>query len=300
MIEETTGEDATDNGVSDQAAESEDATQEGVSDETETDGESEDAPQLFKVTVDGQEQELTQEQLIKGYQSAAASNQRFEQASKMADQSQAAIQIVNAIRNGNTEVLSKLMPEDARRKDAEAVLLKVLEFEQASPEEQRAIIAEQKAMAAQKESEDLRKRNQQTEMERLEYEQSQKIESEMMEAFEEQGLSLAGNDRLVARVCEDVLAHVNMKKKTTTKAALKRVLKSMENDYAEHIERSYKRDPKSFIDGLPKYMRDEIRKRDLEQVSSQLPIGQKQGSETKPKPRPDDEFTAYMRGEMRR
>jgi hypothetical protein len=76
----------------------EDETEEDSEDETEEDGEEkeeeeteeeDDEPLIFHVKVDGKEQEVDEEELIRGYQTARSSTQRFSEAKKLHDEAKA-------------------------------------------------------------------------------------------------------------------------------------------------------------------------------------------------------------------
>jgi len=256
-----------------------------------------------KINVDGEEHEVLYEDMLKSSQLDKASYKRMEEASKLTKQVQPLLEIIKAAQAGDTSVLRQLgLSKEALRKFSEDELIEALEEEEMSPEEKRALSAERERdllMAQNKQSQD---REFQAYQKHLEAEAANRIQSELQDAFEQAGIPLKGNQRLVSRVCEDRLRHSDLGKNTTMAQSLQRSIQSLDDEYAEHAKRGYEKDPDSFLGRLPDGISDGIRKRSLKEVGSQLPIGGNDQFNNKPRKsaRPDDDFRSYMRSEMKR
>jgi hypothetical protein len=292
------------NDVSADAEVSTPETQDDTESQETTEEEPDYSGQVFKIKVDGEEREVTYEEMVKSTQLDKASYKRMEEASKLAKQVQPILEIINAAKAGDTSVLKKLgIPKDALRKFSEEQLLALIEEEDRSPEEQKAHEAEERARRLEAENKEIKDREFRAYQRHLESEAATKIQNEIQDAFKELGIPLKGNSRLVARTCEDRLMHRDRGKETTMVESLKRSLKTLDDEFSEYARREFEKDPDSFLARLPENIPDGIRKRSLKEVKSQLPVGGFENEfNKKPRPgvskKPDDDFKEYMRREM--
>jgi hypothetical protein len=85
-------------------------------------------------------------------------------------------------------------------------------------------------------------------------------------------------------------------------ASLERSLIALDEEYSEHAQRGFAKDPDSFLGRLPDGISDGIRKRSLKDVGSQVPIGNREfnNQSRSEVSRPDDSFRDYMKAEMQK
>jgi hypothetical protein len=289
--------------ASDEASTPEETPQDEATESQETESEPVDySGTKHRIKVDGGEQEVTYEEMVKSTQLDKASYKRMEDASKLVKQIQPVLEIIKAAKAGDTSVLKKLgIPKEALRKFSEDQLLEFIEEEGRTPDQRRAFEAEEKAKVLEAENKQVKDRELALYQQHLESQAADRIQSELQDAFKELGLPLKGNSRLVARTCEDRLLYSSKGKQTTMVESLKRSLKALDDEFSEYARREYEKDPDSFLGRLPENVPDGIRKRSLKEVKSQVPVGS--DGEFKQKSRagvskPDDEFKEYMRQEM--
>ena len=276
------------------------ANPEGASQESQESTDASSGPRRHKVKVDGEEREVTDDDLIRDYQLKEASYKRMEEASKLSKQLKPFLPVVEALRNGDLAVLKQLgVPKDALRKFSEQELLEYLEEQELSPEEKAKRQAEKERDEYKAQLEKDQQARAKVEQEQLAHKAAQEIETEIVAALKEIEVPLKGNYRLVRRMAEDMFAALEANQpKVKASEARDRVLKGMSEDFGEHLKREYAKDPEKFIDSLPADFVDGVRKRDLKRVKSQLPIGGMHDTEFKQKPRKDDDFRSYMREEL--
>lgn len=257
-----------------------------------------------KINIDGEEQEVLYEDMLKSSQLDKASYKRMEEASKLAKQVQPLLEVIKAAKAGDTSVLRKLgLSKEALRKFSEDELIAALEEDEMSPDQKRALSLEQERDQLKLENKKIQDREFVAYQQHLENEAANRIQTELQDAFKEAGVPLKGNQRLVSRVCEDRLRCSDLGKETTMVESLHRSLKALDDEYAEHARRGYEKDPDSFLGRLPDGISDGIRKRSLKDVESQLPIGSNDelnNATRKGVSKPDSSFRDYMRAEMQR
>ena len=226
----------------------------------------------------------------------------MEDASKLQKQIQPLLELLKAAKAGDTSVLRKLgISKKALREFSEQELLAAIEEDERSPDAQRAYDAEEKNKSLEAE----KKRNDQREFQQyqrhLESQAATKIQDELEHAFKELGIPLKGNQRLVARCCEDRVLYKDKGETTTMVQSLTRALKSLDDEFSEYARREYEKDPDSFLGRLPENIPDGIRKRSLKEVRSQVPVGGDEGFQSRSRSnvsKVDKDFKSYMRKEM--
>ena len=280
----------------DQAATQEDASNERSENQESTSSE----PRKRRVKIDGEEREVSDDDLVRDYQLKEASYKRMEEASKLAKSVKPFLPVIEALRNGDLTVLKQLgVPKEALRKFSESELIEYIEEREMTPEQRRARDAEKER---DKYKADLDKREEEEskyKQAQLAQKAAQEIEADIVEALKEDGIPMTGNFRMVRRMAEDMFAALEAKEpRATAKEARDRVQKGMKVDFEEYVKREFNKNPEKFIDSLPTEFVDGVRKRDLRKVKSQLPIGGFTGEINQTKPRKDDDFRNYMREEL--
>jgi len=283
---------------------SEEIQDEGVeTEETETEQEAVDySGTMHKIKVDGGEHDVSYEDMVKSTQLDKASYKRMEDASKLQKQMQPLLEILKAAKAGDTSVLRKLgISKKALREFSEQELLAAIEEDERTPDAQRVFELEEKNKTLEAE----KKRNDQREFQQyqrhLESKAATKIQDELENAFKELGIPLKGNQRLVARCCEDRILYKDKGQQTTMTESLKRSLKNLDDEFREYARREYEKDPDSFLGRLPENIPDGIRKRSLKEVRSQVPVGGDEGFQSRSRSnvsKVDKDFRSYMRKEM--
>lgn len=140
--------------------------------------------QLFKIKVEGQELEVTQDEMVRLAQMGKSGQKAMQERAEMQKQVQS---FVEALRNDPKSVLAEDLGIDVTE-FAQQILADKLEEEALDPAERRARAAEAKLERMLKEQEDYKKRQEEEsfQAEVLKYEQE--LEAQVQEAFEESKL----------------------------------------------------------------------------------------------------------------
>lgn len=258
----------------------------------------------YRVKGDGFDEEVDEATLVKGYQIERSANKRMEEASKLSKDAKPVLAFIESLRKGDLSQLKKLgIPADALRKFNEDELLDYIKDQERSPEEKRAIAAERERDELKAKQDDSDKKNLTAYKAHLEDKAATQIQSEFQEAFKELDIPMKGNHSLVAMASQEVLKYRDADKSLSVLQAMKHVIKGLETNFSEYASREYKRDPEEFLKRLPSNFLDGVRKRDLKNVDSQLPIGGSRDSDFKKKPGSDansDDFRSYMKDEFQK
>ena len=258
----------------------------------------------YRVKGDGFDEEVDEATLIKGYQIERSANKRMEDASKLSKDSRPVLAFIDQLRKGDLSQLKKLgIPADALRKFNEDELLDYIKDQERSPEEKRAIAAERErdSLKADKETSD--KKQMSAYKAHLEEKAATQIQSEFEGAFKELDIPMKGNHSLVSMASQEVVKYQDADKSITVLQAMKNVIKGLENNFSEYASREYKRNPEEFLKRLPSNFLDGVRKRDLKNVESQIPIGGTRDKDFKQEPRSSknsDDFRSYMKDEFQK
>lgn len=192
---------------------------------------------LHKVIINGEEQEVTLDQLIKDYQLAQASHEKFRQAKEYEKDMNMKLMNVNNLlaeaKENPAAFIKDFLGVDPTAW-AEDLLIKKLEYESLSPEQrelQRLKHQEQQWKEHQSKQEAAQK---QAEQEALQKQYAEEVDVQMAEALTEMGY---GEDspapkHIVARVAEEMLAALNRGQQLTAKQAAQRV----KQDYNESLK----------------------------------------------------------------
>ena len=258
----------------------------------------------YRVKGDGFDEEVDEATLIKGYQIERSANKRMEDASKLSKDARPVLAFIDQLRKGDLSQLKKLgIPADALRKFNEDELLDYIKDQERSPEEKRAIAAERErdSLKADKETSD--KKQMSAYKAHLEEKAATQIQSEFEGAFKELDIPMKGNHSLVSMASQEVVKYQDADKSITVLQAMKNVIKGLENNFSEYASREYKRNPEEFLKRLPSNFLDGVRKRDLKNVESQIPIGGTRDKDFKQEPRSSknsDDFRSYMKDEFQK
>jgi hemerythrin len=140
------------------------------------------ASEKYKLTVDGEDIELSLEDLKAGYSTNRASTRRFQQAAALEKQSK---EVLKAIKEGDFDYLQKHLPKDKFLKAAEKALLEKIEFDELPDHEK-----ELRKLRRELEDRDKSAADQQREREEQEYRQlvesaTEEIDKEITEILSE-------------------------------------------------------------------------------------------------------------------
>ncbi len=220
-----------------------------------------------KVKINGNEQEVTYEDLLAGYQLREASQKRFQEASELAKQTQPLKQFVEMLRSGDLTGLEHIVPEDVLRKFSEQQLRKYVEWQELPEAERARVVAERERDQYKSELQKRHEEQERARMEQIEHQEAAKIDTQISEAVSELGEDVKITPRFVRRVAEHLLANPDL----DPKIAAKRAMEGLQSDYEEYQSRRFKKDPEKFIESLPKDIREAIRKRELKQAMDKQP-----------------------------
>ena len=239
----------------------------------------------FKVKINGEEKEVDEDTLVRDYQLAQASNQRFEQAKKMYQEAQP---YLSAKQKGDLNVLLDGLPDEKKREWAEQYLGEWLKLQQMSPEQREALENKKKIEQYEREREEQRKQKEESERTQRQQALAQKakneIESELAEVLQDIPQEKR-SPRLVARIAEEMLAHLQARKgRLPAKDAWTRAQKNLQADVVEVLGGM---DDERLIQTLPKDLVNRILKYHTNKVKSQSPFGQSKAS-TKPRSKGED------------
>ena len=286
--------------VAENSEELEDQETESIESDDSEESQSSEPEDLHKITVDGKEIELSYDELVKSAQLDKASYKRMEEASKLQKQMEPLLDVLRRAKAGDVSVIKQLgIPSDALRKFSEDELLAHIQEEEMSEEERRAVIAERERDKLAEEKKRAEANQFKMYQQHLEAEAAKKIQDEIQSAFKDAGIPLKGNQRLVARVCEDKLRSSESGSPRTMRESLDASLQQLEKEYAEYARMNFEKDPDAFIANLPDSIANGVRKRSLDQVGSRIPMGKSLGKDKK-SGKVEDDFKKYMRREMLR
>lgn len=249
-------------------------------------------PRKFKVKVDDAEEEVEEDELLKGYQKAKASDKRFQEASalrKVAEQEKAQIQeLLSQIRE-NPDLLEQLgIDLDGY---SEKRMLKKLEKALKSPEELE--LEELRSFKAKQEEQGKKAAEvQAAQAKEQEYAQvTEQIDNEIFETLQSAGMK--PTPRLIARMAEQLLASLEEDgSRVSAKDAFSRVKNDYQADVSELLESL---EPSQLAEMFPSLVK-KLRDHSIAQAqSAQVPSFKagatpKQVMEAKPRKRSIDDI----------
>jgi hypothetical protein len=188
----------------------------------------------YKVKVDGEEVELSQDELIKYAQLGKAGQKRMAEAAQIKKDAQ---ELVRMLRENPESVLADpavLGSDEEVVKLAQKILSRKLEDEQKSPELREKERLEKELEQLRKEAKEREERQQTEEYERLVQQQEAQIEEQITEALETSGMPKS--PFILKRLADVMLAAAENEKDISPKQAMNIVKREMQKDLREYIE----------------------------------------------------------------
>ena len=190
----------------------------------------------YKIVVDGEEEELTEKELIARAQKSKAADRRFQESAQIKKE---AIQLIEMIKN--PEQLEDLLADPAIWGDqrkvvefAQKILAKQLENEQKTPEQLRAEKAEKELQTLREQLKKEQEEKERVEYERYVQEQQAHLEEQITEAIETSGMPKS--PFILKRVAQILLSAESNDKQITPKQAMNIAKKEMEKDLKEFFD----------------------------------------------------------------
>lgn len=186
----------------------------------------------FKVKVDGQELELSQEELTRDYQMRQSSEKRFQEAARLKQEANEQFEALKFARE-NPKEFFKVTGVDAKA-FAEALLLEELEESLLSPQEKE--LRELKKFKSKIDQEEQSKKLEKEKFEysQLEQQQAEQLESEILEVLSANNMKASPQN--IAKIAEYLLASLDEQgNRMHAKDAYARVQKNQRADVMEHI-----------------------------------------------------------------
>ncbi len=236
----------------------------------------EPSTESVKVKINGQEKEVSIDELKAHYQKLESANQKFAEASQLRKQSE---QLINVLKSSPLEVLEKLGLDVDQI--AEERLLKRLEFDSMSPEQQEAYLAKEKLRTYEQLEQERQAQEQYQKAEQLKTHYKQDFERQIIQAIEENELPRDSN---TAKKIIDYMSRVIQNKiPLTIQDIIPMVKEDLAREEREFLDRYKKRD----LDTLLAHLGDDtvkaIQKKAVEKLKnpySQNQIGKSVNTST--------------------
>jgi hypothetical protein len=237
-----------------------------------------EARRKYRLKVEGQEIEVDEDELKKGYSHSRAASMRMQEATELKKQAAAERQQYNELLTQFEQDPWKLF--ELLKKDpdtaAEERLLRKLEYESMTPQ-QRALYEKERSLTAKerdlKEFEELKRKHEEAlaeqEQEALTYKAVQQIDNEIGAAFDATGTK--PTPRTVARVAEIMLAHLDSEdgERLDAGKALGIFQNEMKGEIGTYLSSL---NAEQLIQALPKESLDAIRKHFLNEARGTDPL----------------------------
>lgn len=215
------------------------------------------AAALQKLKVDwedGNAEEFSPEDLISNYKNTRR------QADQLRKQMDPAFQFLSALQGGDLDSLSHLnIPEDRLLDYAERVLTKKLEWEQMSPAEKAFKQKEQEFAAKEKAFKEWEAKQENAKQEQINQQALGQVQSDIIDAVKELGLSGNPSPRLIRRIAEQLRSQLENKKPMDARKASKHEWDNIKSELNEFQMAMLAQDPAKFVESLPKEVRKAIR-----------------------------------------
>lgn len=236
------------------------------------------SPAKHRVKIDGQERELTTDDLIRDYQLREASNKRFQEASQMQKQLQP---ILEAMQKGDFKALLGPRAKDPKfRQFAEEFLIEQLQYEELPEPEKRRLAAEERARQLEEELKALQEKGKKSEYDSALQAAETEVDNEISEALVELGWKPAPH--LVLGAVDEMIAHTEATgKKLPAKKALELAVKRYDKNSFEYLDSLT---PETLVQKLSPKTLEAIRKHFLGQVGMQQASPKQQPGTAQQKP----------------
>lgn len=222
-----------------------------------------EAPKKYKIKVDGAEEELDEETLLKLAQMGRASNKRFQDAAQLRREAE---ELIALIKQDPRKVLQHPSIGLDPYKVAEDWLIEKLEQEKLSPEQQKIQEYEQKLKAYEEEKKAAAEAKDQENKQKLIAHYSQEYEREVQEALASSGLPRTA--KTVRRMAEYMKAALD----NGIELPAANVAKLVRQDYIRDISELFNQtDGDTLIQILGDEMANKIRKSDLQRLRAGQP-----------------------------
>lgn len=237
-----------------------------------------DIPQVkkYKVKVDGEEREVSEDDLLRDYQLQQASRKRFTEADQRAKEADAkerkANAVLEALSKGDLDFVKKNVPKDVFKKLSTDFLLEELEWENLPDHEKRRIVAERRAEEAESKLSE-REKGEKEAKAKIEYEASLQEAhknldrgfSEAIKGYKDVGVYIDHSH--MHRALQILEASIKAKKSMTPSDALSMAVKEDSDAYGQRMKALGLDD---LIKTLPKEKLDELRRHFVKQAQGKL------------------------------
>ena len=226
-------------------------------------------PKKFKIKVDGSEEELDEDTIVKLAQLGRASNKRFQEAAQVRKQAE---EFINLLKQDPRKVLTNPAIGVDPYKLAEDWLIEKLEQEKLSPEQQKIREYEQKLRSYEEEKRQQEEQRKAQEQEKLLAHYSQEYEKNIQDALASSGLPRTA--KTVSRMAE----YMSLALKNGIDLEPKNVVELVRQDYMKEIaDLIGQTDGDALLQILGDNVANKIRKTDLARLKS---------PQQQPKPQP--------------
>lgn len=219
----------------------------------------EEAVRKWKVKVDGQELEVDEDELKRGYQKSKAAQKRFQEAAKLKKQ---ADQIIQSLKSAPAKVLEKLGVDV--HKFAEDIILEEIELEKLTPEQKKIreleIKLKEKEEAEKKEKEE----REQAEYAKMKEQFETELEGQILDALQDGGLPK--NAFTVKRMISYLNRAFDYGYENITPADIIEVVRSDYETELQQILGAY--DGDTLLKKIPKEVLHKIREADVKQTKT--------------------------------
>ena len=191
---------------------------------------------MYKIVVDGQEEEVSEADLVKMAQMGKSGQKRMQEAAQIRKE---AIQLVKMLKEDPESVLADpaiLGSSDKVLELAQKILAKKIEDEQKSPEILRAEKAERELEMLRKQQKEAQEAKDRTEYEAFVKEQEAQLEEQITEAISNSGLPKS--PFVLKRIADVMISAAENDKDITPKQAMNIVKREMHKDLKEYFDLS--------------------------------------------------------------
>jgi len=214
----------------------------------------------IKVKIDDEESELDEDEVIKGYQKAAASTKRFQEAAKLRKEAE---ELKEQMLKNPFSALSGKMDKRQLREMTEQWLLEQLDEDQLSPEQKRLRELEAKEKSWQEEKEDRERKEAEKQLQEESSKAAQKYEKEFVSALEAR--DLPKSYATIKKMAYHVRNAAQQGYDLTVDEAADLVQEELQNDIKDLVG---KLDAEQLIRVFGKDIADKIRKHDVAKIKN--------------------------------
>lgn len=250
-----------------------------------------EAARKYKVLIDGEESEVEEAELLRGYQIRKASDKKFSEAARMRKEADA---LVELLREDPVNALTHPSVGHDFRKLAEKYLTDVLEDEMAPPEEKEKRAKLRRMEELEKENTKLKADFEERRMAQLTEQYKSEYQNKIVDALDKGGLPKTNHT--VKRMAYYMQQALENDYDLEPRDVIDLVRKDYLNEIKDIISAS---DGQVLLDLLGEETANKIRKFDISRVSGQQVASQKQEeaapSKAKEKKMTMDEFSEYLK-----